>query len=244
MADNLPDPVNPENDPIEDGMRRDGEFFRDVAEGKTASEIAFDLELGTAERRAEEHDSLMEEIGQVIKADTPPTDTSASFEAIEELDIPIPQIAPDPVATPTSEVQAIHNNLMDDMAAVAAPEVKRQQIRERIQARAAEARPPTLQQTQRLMGEHGKLFVDVGRIQDEAEPAIVGGAMPPDVAARIAHPGREKEEELGGVMAAYAEADKRRWESLFRLLEMQIDFIAELMTRMDELRGQLERSRL
>lgn len=216
MANNLPDSINPENDPIVDGMRRDGEFLRDVAEGKTASEIAFDTEMGTAERRAFEHDSIMEDLGQVIAASTPPPDTSATFEEIPEIS----------TSTATPEV--------------AKPNLRRQAV----QQRAMERRPPTLQQTQRLMGEHGKLFVDVGQIQADAEPPAFDGEMPPDVAARIAHPGKEKNEELAGVFAEYIEADKARWESLYDLLALQIDFAIQARYELDQLRQRLEGGRI
>lgn len=245
MADNLPDPVNPENDPIVDGMRRDGEFLRDVAEGKTASEIAFDLELGTAERRAEEHDALMAEIGEVIQTDTPPPDASASFEDLPEIDIPTPEIAAQQPVGPVENIQQIHGNLMDDMAKAAEPERKRQEIRDRIQKRAIEARHRTPEQRQRLMAEHGELFVAANRTAADAEPPPAdGGGITPDVAARIAHPGKEKNEELGGVMAAYAEADKGRWETLFDVLELLKEYALQHRLELDEIRAQLERGRL
>ncbi len=245
MADNLPDPINPENDPIVDGMRRDGEFFRDVAEGKTASEIVFDVEMGTAERRAEEHDALMADIGEVIKAEAPPADASAAFEDIPELDTPVTEEAPKQPITPTSEIQAIHTNLMDDMVKAAEPENKRQEIKNAIQRRAINARHRTPEQRQKLMSEHGELFVAANKTVADAEPpAGEDGAVKPDVAARIAHPGKEKNEELGGVMAAYAEADKARWESLFDVLELLKEYALQDRLQLDEILAQLERGRL
>lgn len=96
--------MTPEYDPnqkLEENLKKDGEFLRDVDKGHTPTETGLDLDLGIVR---DEHADVMEELGTVADAEGP------SPPAVES-------VADAPVSQPA--LQAEHNQTIEQMERVA-----------------------------------------------------------------------------------------------------------------------------
>jgi hypothetical protein len=160
--------MNPDFDPnskIEEQLKADGEFLRDVAEGKSPTETGLGVDLGTttppvpaeevrqptaadlhaADLFAQEHAEVMGQMGEVIKAEQP-------------ADQPVPVDFPQP--KPTTEAPADEPTAALP-ADIEAPDVR---VNEKAEARAEHAE---------VMGEMGKV------VAHENQPAEAEEAKTP-----------------------------------------------------------------
>jgi hypothetical protein len=282
------DPANPENQPILEKMEGDGEFLRDVREGKTASELAFGLELGSDEQHLEDvaHETLFTSMGAVIEEEhartTPEPDTSpiapdspppvnffAGFDdAVADLNLdglfnvpppPVPAANPDAAAAEFASAIAVHDERMAELTGVAdkehsriRPKAERQEaVKDAAQQRSAErlqrmAARGDVRAAQRLRAEHGERFVELGQVVEDAQPPEPGAPLGvgPDAVARIAHPGREKPNQLGEALAQFAEEDKAWRSAVAGLFKEMANDLRNARLELDSIRGFLERSRL
>jgi hypothetical protein len=222
------DPANPENKAITDGMERDGEFLRDVKDGKTPTELAFGVDLGTdeAQELQDEHEALQSELGQIIAEEesrTSPVDPTP-------IEIETPDISPDATPGPVAQVQVQHDDLMMEVGAV----TKKESARATRRTEAA----------QRRQSEHGQAFVELQDTIERSRPAPPDMPLTPAQLARLAHPGREKPGQFGEAFAEFAAEDKEWRAKIVEVLQAMAGDIRQSRLELDQLLGFLERSRL
>lgn len=121
--------MTPEYDPnqkIDETLKRDGEFLRDVDEGHTSTETGLQADLGFVR---EEHAAVLEEMQGVIDAANPPA-TAPQTELPPLEPPPVSPAAPTtdtlpPPAAPNQELPPLaaeHAQTMDSLAGAAVPE--------------------------------------------------------------------------------------------------------------------------
>lgn len=249
------DPANPENKAITDGMEEVGDILRDMKDGKTPSEIAFGVDLGTEGPTPEQADlQLMDEMQETIDKETERTAVNVDDSPIE---IGVPDI-PEAPEGPLAELRQAHDGMMQELDEVVqkaqprpilAPPARQAQVEQRARQRQAERKQrlgqtPQQRQAAQLQAEHGELFVEMGEVVEAAEPVAPDAALPPDVKARVEHPGKEGADDLGKAFADFAGADKQFRADLVSLLMEMAGDIRRLHFDLDAVRGYLERSRL
>lgn len=229
------DPANPENKAITDGMERDGDFLRDVREGKTPTEQFTGVDLGTDEFQAmqEEHQALIDEVGEVIAEEAETQRPPAVDDTPIEVDTPV--LAEDSQPSPVQQIADEHADLMAEVGRV----IGKETVASRAAQRASDRKS-------RLQAEHGQRFAELNETVAKAEPNDPDADAPltPDAMARVKHPGREKPGEFGEAFAEFAHEDKAYRAALTDLLRLMAAEMRQARWELDSIRGYIERSRL
>jgi hypothetical protein len=210
----------PEPDPnkeIEDGLKADGEFLRDVDKGMSSTETGFNIDLGTVRDAAElEHSEVIEEMQQSAE----------------------PPAAPEPSVL---EVQSGHTETMAELGAI---EGEAPASTESPTTSPPKASRPSLQE---IETDHGEAFVELGNVirqqySPQEQPTEV--KVNPAEVERLTFPGGQHSSQVQGSMEGFL-AEQRQWNETVTDLFWQIARMnRQMRLELDQIRGYLERSRL
>jgi hypothetical protein len=207
-----PDP----NQDIEDGLKADGEFLRDVDKGMSSTETGFNIDLGTVRDAAEvEHSEVIEEMQQ---ADTPPA-------------------APEPSVL---EVQSSHAETMGELGAIEgespAPESP--------STSPPKASRQSAQEIETGHGEAFVELGNVVRQQYSPQEQPTEVKVNPAEVERLTFPGGQHSSQVQGSMEGFL-AEQRQWNETVTDLFWQIARMnRQMRLELDQIHGYLERSRL
>lgn len=251
------------NKAIEDGLKADGEFLRDVDKGHSATETGLGVDLGAVLR--EEHSETIDSLQAVSDAETPPetpplapdvpqiqaehAETIDQMQEVADSDTPVtPEVAMPPPALPSQpavvnvpQVQAEHDETISQLGAISeetAPE----------QPEPASAPPrPARPSVPEIQHEHSEAIVQMGKVvhrertPDERPTPVT---VDPAELERLTFPGEQHQSEVKGAMENWIREQREWMAAVSDLFRLSAELHRQDRLELELIRGQLERIRL
>jgi hypothetical protein len=227
----------PEPDPnqgIEDGIKADGEFLRDVDKGMSSTETGFNIDLGTVRDAAElEHSEVIEEMQQVAHVAPPyPPDTNP--------DPPPEPLPPTPVVN-IPQAKAEHAETIDQLVAIGEEAEPRQPQPN------TPPRKPQRPSVPEIQYDHSEAIVQMGRVvqqqytkPEEATPLKVN----PAEMERLTFPRDQHQSQVQGSMEGFINEQAQWNTTVTDLFDRLAELVRQNRLELELIRGKLERINL
>lgn len=246
------------NKKLEQNLKEDGEFLRDVDKGHTPTETGFKIDLGIVR---DEHAEVMEDLGTVADAAEPPPeaplespDEQPPLEApepnVQEVDSEPPASEPESLEQQAPAAQAEHRQVIGEMQKVAGPAPASHDTQPSRPAGKATPKPAPKAAGRfeaDAQAEHAQTIVEMGRVvlesrQQPEQPTPITSTVPE--MERLSFPRDQNQTQVGAAMETVIREQAEWNATLTGLLKEMALLLRQHRLELDQLRGYLERIRL